>query len=105
MLNYDEPQDTLHSQLRDGVRYISSTTAGAAVNQPTIGPLHGVAEMTVLRWDTQTHRFADYRVIAVHPDRTVTVGPALPWPQLPTSPSPDPMSTATAVPPSSPAAP
>lgn len=69
----------------DGVRYISSTTAGAAVNQPTIGPLHGIAEMTVLRWDTQTRRFVDYRVVAAHPDRTVTVGAALPWPMLPAS--------------------
>lgn len=67
----------------EGVRYISSTTAGAAVNQPTIGPLHGVAELTVLRWDTQTRRFVDYRVIAVHPDRTVTIGAAEPWPPLP----------------------
>ncbi len=67
----------------DGVRYISSTTAGAQVGQPTVGPLHGVAEMTVLRWDPQTRRFVDYRVVAVHPDRTATVGAALPWPQLP----------------------
>ena len=53
------------------------------MNQPTIGPLHGVAEMTVLRWDTQTRRFVDYRVVAVHPDRTVTVAAALPWPEAP----------------------
>lgn len=71
----------------EGVRYISSTTAGAQVNQPTIGPLHGVAELTVLRWDTETRRFVDYRVIAVHPDRTVTVGAAQPWPALPPAPS------------------
>jgi hypothetical protein len=70
-----------------GVRYISSTTAGAQVNQPTIGPLRGVAELTVLRWDTETRRFVDYRVISVHPDRTVTVGAAQPWPALPPAPS------------------
>lgn len=67
----------------EGVRYISSTTAGAQVGQPTVGPLHGVAEMTVLRWNPQTRRFVDYRVVAVHPDRTATVAAALPWPQLP----------------------
>lgn len=86
----------------DGVRYISSTTAGAAVNQPTIGPLHGVAEMTVLRWDTETRRFVDYRVVAVHPDRTVTVGAALPWPELPVRPSDGvarPTATSAGVPP------
>lgn len=41
----------------------------------------------MLRWDTETRRFVDYRVIAVHPDRTVTVGAALPWPALPPAPS------------------
>lgn len=90
----------------EGVRYISSTTAGAQVNQPTIGPLHGVAELTVLRWDTETRRFVDYRVIAVHPDRTVTVGAAQPWPALPPVPSstagpssgPGPTATGGAVP-------
>ena len=38
----------------DGVRYISSSTAGATLGQPTVGPLNGVAEMTVLRWDPDT---------------------------------------------------
>ena len=36
------------------VRYISSSTAGATLGQPTVGPLNGVAEMTVLRWDPDT---------------------------------------------------
>ena len=45
------------------MRYISSSTAGATLGQPTVGPLNGVAEMTVLRWDPQTRRFVDYQLV------------------------------------------
>ncbi|GEK19495.1 metallophosphoesterase family protein [Cellulomonas xylanilytica] len=62
------------------VRYISSSTAGATLGQATVGPLNGVAEMTVLRWDPDTRRFVDYQLVQVHPDTTATVSPRLQWP-------------------------
>ncbi|MGY4642963.1 metallophosphoesterase family protein [Cellulomonas sp. URHB0016] len=64
----------------DGVRYISSSTAGATLGEPTIGPLHGVAEMTVLRWDKVSRRFLDYQIIQVRPDMSASVSPRLQWP-------------------------
>jgi calcineurin-like phosphoesterase family protein len=64
----------------DAVRYISSSTAGATLGQPTVGPLNGVAEMTVLRWNPDTRRFVDYQLIQVRPDATATVSPRLKWP-------------------------
>ncbi|GEL96213.1 metallophosphoesterase family protein [Cellulomonas composti] len=65
-----------------GIRYISSSTAGATLGEATIGPLHGTAELTVLRWDPDRRRFLDYRVVAVHPDTSVDVGPRRPWPVI-----------------------
>lgn len=65
-----------------GVRYISSSTAGATLGQPTVGPLHGVAEMTVLRWDPSTRRFVDYQLVQVRPDTTASVSARLPWPSV-----------------------
>ena len=65
------------------VRYISSSTAGATLGQPTVGPLNGVAEMTVLRWDPDTRRFVDYQLVQVRPDTTATVSPRLRWPAAP----------------------
>ncbi|WP_456789060.1 metallophosphoesterase family protein [Cellulomonas sp. P5_C5] len=62
------------------VRYISSSTAGATLGQATVGPLHGVAEMTVLRWDPDTLRFVDYQLVQVRPDATASVSPRLQWP-------------------------
>lgn len=65
---------------RHGIRYVSSSTAGAALNQVTVGPLRGVAELTVLRFDPDTGAVTDYRLIRVHPDGSATVGLALRWP-------------------------
>jgi hypothetical protein len=65
-----------------GVRYISSSTAGATLGQPTVGPLNGVAEMTVLRWDPSTRLFVDYQVVQVRPDATADVWPRLRWPAV-----------------------
>ena len=76
----------LHKRVRagarsvPGVRYISSSTAGATLGKPTVGPLNGVAEMTVLRWDPGTRRFVDYQVVQVRPDTTASVWPRLRWP-------------------------
>ncbi|KQS97629.1 metallophosphoesterase [Cellulomonas sp. Leaf395] len=65
------------------VRYISSSTSGATLGQPTVGPLNGVAEMTVLRWDPKRRLFVDYQLVQVRPDATATVSPRLQWPAAP----------------------
>ena len=70
------------TRVGQGVRYISSSTAGATLGQPTVGPLNGVAEMTVLRWDPSTRLFVDYQVVEVRPDTTASVGPRLRWPSV-----------------------
>ncbi len=70
-----------------GVRYISSSTAGATLGQPTVGPLHGVAEMTVLRWDRTSRRFVDYQVVEVRPDTTASVSPRTRWPSVTVGPA------------------
>ncbi|MCV2393954.1 metallophosphoesterase [Actinotalea sp. M2MS4P-6] len=67
----------------EGVRYISSSTAGARLYEPTVGPLVGTAEMTILRFDAETHRIRDYRLIQVFPSGEAVVGPALRWPSSP----------------------
>ncbi|WP_233405246.1 metallophosphoesterase family protein [Actinotalea solisilvae] len=64
----------------EGVRYVSSSTAGAALGQATIGPLNGVAEMTVLRWDPATRSVLDQRLVRVMPTGEVQVGFAVAWP-------------------------
>jgi len=63
------------------VRYVSSSTAGATLGLPTVGPLKGNAEMTVLRWDPESRRFVDYQVIVVRPDKSAFVGYRLPFPE------------------------
>jgi len=70
------------TQLGSGIRYISSSTAGATLGQPTVGPLHGTAEMTVLRWDPETRLFVDYQVVQVKKDATAVVQPRAPWPTI-----------------------
>ncbi|HEY8718793.1 metallophosphoesterase family protein [Pengzhenrongella sp.] len=63
-----------------GVRYVNASTAGAALGQPTVGPLHGTAELTVFRFDPVKHVVVDYRLISVRPDRSAAVGPWVPFP-------------------------
>ncbi|HWJ85589.1 MAG TPA: metallophosphoesterase [Cellulomonas sp.] len=69
-------------QVGEGIRYISSSTAGATLNQPTVGPLHGTAELTVLHWDPSTRRIVDYQVVQVAPDATARVLWPQPWPTI-----------------------
>lgn len=64
----------------EGTRYTSTSTAGANLGQATVGPLSGVAELTVLSFDPQTHRVVDYRLVRVLPDASATVTVALQWP-------------------------
>ncbi|WP_448059879.1 metallophosphoesterase [Cellulomonas hominis] len=69
-------------RIGDGVRYVNSSTAGATSGQPTVGPLHGTAELTVLHFDPQERRFLDYQLVQVHKDGSVEVGDRVPWPRL-----------------------
>jgi len=69
-------------QVGQGIRYVSGSTAGAAPNQPTVGPLRGTAEMTVLRFDPQTRRMLDVQVVRVTPDGEATVGEREPVPEV-----------------------
>lgn len=64
----------------EGVRYISGSTAGAASGQPTVGPLHGTAEMTVLRFDPRERRFVDWQLVEIDPDASARVWPRLAFP-------------------------
>jgi hypothetical protein len=73
----------------EGTRYTSSSTAGARLGQATVGPLSGVAELTILRLDPQTHRVLDYRLVRVLPDASATVTVALQWPADPPRRTPD----------------
>ncbi|GAB3042943.1 hypothetical protein GCM10027079_03980 [Sediminivirga luteola] len=73
-----------------GILYVSSTTGGALANALTPGPLRMDAEMTLMRFDRQTGAAVDYRIIAVHPDRSVTLGPWTPMPAPPAAPVPAP---------------
>lgn len=63
-----------------GIRYVNASTAGAATGQPTVGPLRGTAEMTLLRFDLASRRFVDWQVVAVAPDGVATVGDRQPVP-------------------------
>ncbi|MDM7831574.1 metallophosphoesterase family protein [Cellulomonas edaphi] len=68
------------TQVGSGIRYISSSSAGATLNQATVGPLHGTAEMTVLRWDPDARRIVDYQVVQVTPDAKAHVRWPATWP-------------------------
>lgn len=69
-------------QVGQGLRYVNSSTAGAAPDQPTLGPLHGTAEMTVFRFDTQERRMIDLQLVEITPAGTAAVGERIPVPAL-----------------------
>ncbi|AEG44742.1 metallophosphoesterase [Isoptericola variabilis] len=56
-----------------GIRYVSASTAGATSGQPTVGPLRGTAEMTLLRFDPEARRFVDWQLVEVRPSGEATV--------------------------------
>ncbi|OCI30416.1 metallophosphoesterase family protein [Oerskovia enterophila] len=58
-----------------GIRYVNASTAGAESGEPTVGPLKGVAEMTVLRFDPVLREFVDWQLVQVFPDGSAQVGP------------------------------
>lgn len=68
------------AQVGQGIRYVSSSSAGATLGQPTVGKLHGTAELTVLHWNPQTRRFVDYQVVQIDTDATAHVLWPRPWP-------------------------
>jgi hypothetical protein len=68
------------TQVGLGIRYVNSSTAGATLHQPTVGPLHGTAEMTVLRFDPATRRIADWQLVSVTKTGVATVSDRQPWP-------------------------
>ena len=65
-----------------GLRYVNASTAGAASGQPTVGPLSGTAELTVLRFDPEARRFVDWQLIEVRRDGSATVGDRQELPQV-----------------------
>ncbi|GAA4734534.1 hypothetical protein GCM10023216_28990 [Isoptericola chiayiensis] len=67
-------------QVGQGIRYVSSSTAGAASGQPTVGPLRGTAEMTVLRFDLDTREMLDTQLVEVTPDGRAVVHDRVPVP-------------------------
>jgi predicted phosphodiesterase len=71
-----------------GTRFVSSSTAGASLGQATVGPLNGVAEITVVRFDPEARRIVDYRLVRVSPDAEGSVGAWLSWPGQPARPLP-----------------
>ena len=81
-------------QVGGGIRYISSSTAGARVGQPTLGPLHGTAELTVLRWDPASRQIVSWQLVEIGVDGRATVHDPMPWPQIatggPSTPAPEP---------------
>lgn len=69
-------------QVGEGIRYISSSTAGAQENEPRIGPLKGTAEMTLLRFDPDTRSIMDWQLIEIGTDASVTVHDRTAWPTV-----------------------
>lgn len=63
-----------------GVRYVSASTAGAALGRPTVGPLNAPAEMTVLTFDLESREMLSYRLVVIQPDGTALVGFRLEFP-------------------------
>lgn len=63
-----------------GIQFVSGSSAGAVEGQPTIGPLNGKAEMTVLRFDRVSRTFVDRQLVTVNPDGSADVGPRIVFP-------------------------
>ncbi|MET0434528.1 MAG: metallophosphoesterase family protein [Cellulomonas sp.] len=69
-------------QIEEGIRYISSSTAGAQENEPRIGPLKGTAEMTLLRWDPTTREILDWQLVEIGTDASAVVHDPERWPAV-----------------------
>ena len=64
-----------------GTRYTSSTTAGAAENELTVGPVKGLAEMTILRFDRTRRAILDFQILTINPEGEAAVGARLRFPR------------------------
>ncbi|MCG7288369.1 metallophosphatase family protein [Cellulomonas sp. ACRRI] len=69
-------------QIGEGIRYTSSSTAGAQENEPRIGPLKGTAEMTLLRWDPTSRRILDWQLVEIGTDAGAVVHDPVRWPAV-----------------------
>jgi predicted phosphodiesterase len=69
-------------QIGEGIRYISSSTAGAQENEPRIGPLKGTAEMTLLRWDPTSREILDWQLVEIGTDASAVVHDPERWPAV-----------------------
>lgn len=76
-------------QVGEGIRYISSSTAGAQENEPRIGPLKGTAEMTLLRWDPDSRRILDWQLVEIGTDASATIHDRERWPVVVPDPDPE----------------
>ncbi len=76
-------------QIGEGIRYISSSTAGAVDNEPRIGPLRGTAEMTLLHWDPTSRRILDWQLIEIGTDASAVVHDPVRWPVAVPDPDPE----------------
>lgn len=84
-------------QVGQGIRYVSASTAGAAPSQPTVGPLRGTAEMTLLRFDPEARAFVDSQVVEVAPSGEATVRDRVAVPEV-VPPAEDALSSSAVVP-------
>lgn len=69
-----------------GVQYIHTSTAGAVLGKPTIGPLNGVGGVSAITWDTHTKEPTAIRFMRALPDNSVEVTSWYGWPEIPSSP-------------------
>lgn len=69
-----------------GVQYIHTSSAGAILNKPTIGPLNGPAGVTIMTWDRANNLPIAMRVVRAMPDTSVELSPWYSWPEPPTTP-------------------
>lgn len=69
-------------QVGEGIRYVNASSAGASPGAPTLGPLQGTAELTVLRFDPVERRMLDYQLVQVFPDGTAQVDDRVAWPDV-----------------------
>jgi hypothetical protein len=76
-------------QVGEGIRYINASTAGAVDDAPRIGPLRGIAEMTLLRWDPTSRRILDWQLVEIDPEAQATVHDRERWPVAVPDPDPE----------------
>jgi|SRR5690625_485287 len=66
-----------------GVQYVHTSSAGAVLDKPTIGPLSGTAGVTIMTWDRANGEPIAMRVVRAMPDTSVELSPWYSWPEPP----------------------